>query len=157
PVSKSRHIARSVPMYRTTRSCTAHRQGLWGRVGMGRLLSRPIRDSGLVEEAEVPLQPCPAPPLPSTAMALTRARQVAPHLLLPPVADVREAATRVTERTVLDPAPQNGIDTRNHLRDRPRPIPPNDGLACLQQRRPLLDARRPPWHPSASPTANATE
>src|SRR5262249_3913986 len=109
------------------------------------------------EESEVPIQPCPAPPLPSEAMALARARQVAPHLLLHPLSDIREAATRVAERKVLDPAPQHGIDTRNHLADRLGPMAAEDLLERAHRRRPLLALGGAKRHPSVSPTANSTD
>jgi hypothetical protein len=77
----------------------------------------------------------PESTLPPETVTLACPRQVVPHLLLHPVSDVREAATRVTERKVLHPAAQDGIDTRNHLCRGPRPITSKDLLERLQQRR----------------------
>src|SRR5262245_27728829 len=90
-------------------------------------------------------------------MTLAGPRQVVPHLLLYPVSDVREAPAGVTERKVLHPAAQNGIDTRNHLCDGPGPMTSKNRLERLQQCRPLGTSRRPQRHPSTSPTANPTE
>jgi hypothetical protein len=44
---------------------------------------------------------------------------------------------------VLHPAALERIDTRNHFFDRPRPMTSKDLLEGLQQRGPLLEARRP--------------
>src|SRR5262249_52357817 len=127
---------------RTTRSCTASRQGLWGladgRGGQGRLVGNAV----LVKQSQRAVQPLPIPPLPPETVTLARPSQMVPNLLFHPVADIREAATRVTKRKVLHPAPQDGIDTCNHLCDRPRPMAPKDLFERLQQRRPLLAARR---------------
>ena len=118
---------------------------------------RSVGNPVVMEQPELAIQPCSAPSFPSEAVTLACTRQVVPNLLLHPVSDVREAATRVAECKVLHPATQDGIDTRNHLCDGPGPMTPKDLLERLQQRRPLLTSRRPQGHPSASPTANPTE
>jgi hypothetical protein len=74
----------------------------------------------LVEEPERAIQPLLAPPLPSEALALSGPRQVAPNLLLYPVADIREAPAGVAMwfwrrkvfimdwRPLLTPTPSRG-------------------------------------------------
>jgi hypothetical protein len=47
-----------------------------------------MRDAVSVNESQSPIQPFPAPPLPSEALALTRSGQMTPNLLLYPVSDV---------------------------------------------------------------------
>src|SRR6516164_7809691 len=105
---------------------------------------RSVGNPVVMEQPELAIQPCSAPSFPSEAVTLACTRQVVPNLLLHPVADVREAATRVAERKVLHPAAQNGIDSRNHLRNGPGPMTSKDLLEGLQQRRSLLAARRAP-------------
>ena len=118
---------------------------------------RLVRHAVLVEQPQRAVQPITTPPLPPEIVTLACPGQVVPNLFLHPVADVREAATRVTDRKVLHPAAQNGIDTRNHVCDGPRPMTSKDRLERLQQCRPLLSSRRPERHPSASPLANPRE
>lgn len=74
----------------------------------------------LVEEPQRSIQPFPAPPLPSEALALTSSGQVAPNLLLYPVSDIREAPAGVADRKVVHPAAQNGIDLLDQPRHRVR-------------------------------------
>src|SRR5262249_560389 len=118
---------------------------------------RLVGDPVVIEQAEVAIHPRSAPPFPPEAVTLACPRQVVPYLLLYPVADVREAATRVAKCKVLHPAAQDGIDTRHHLCDGPGPMTSEDLLERLQQRRSLLASRRPQRHPSASPTPNPPE
>ena len=79
-----------------------------------------MRDSVLIVEAQGPIQPFPAPPLPSEALALSGSGQMAPNLLFYPVSDVPEAPARMSDREVVYPAPQNGIDLFDQLTDGPR-------------------------------------
>jgi len=48
-----------------------------------------------------PIQPFPAPPLPSEALALSGSGQMAPNLLFYPVSDVPEAPARMSDREVV--------------------------------------------------------
>ena len=142
-VSSSRHVARSVRICRTTRSCTASPPRVIGRFAVVRLLRAVNTRLGSRRTSRGPRTAT------LCSIASTRSRvaglrgQVVPNLLLHPVSDIREAATGVAEGKGLHPAAQDRIDTRNHLCDRPRPMTPKDRLEGLQQRRPLLAARRP--------------
>src|SRR5262249_1933476 len=142
---------------RTTRSCTASRQGLWGRSAWGGCLATSLGDPVAGKEAKGPIQPRSAPPLPAEPVTLARARQVGPNLLFHPVSDVRETPAGVAGRKVLHPAAQHRIDAGNHLCDGPGPMTSKHGLERPQQRRPLLALWRAPRHPSAATTANPTE
>jgi len=118
-------------IYRTTRSWIVSSPGVYGPIRSGGdCTARSIRDPVLTEEAEVAVQPRSAPPLPPETATMARPRQVAPHLLVHPVSDVREAARRVTTRKVLHPTAQDGIDLRNHLCHWPRAMTPKD---CLER------------------------
>src|SRR5262245_10018190 len=83
---------------------------------------RPVRHVVLGEQSQRAVQPLPPPPLPPETVALACSSQVVPNLLLYPVADEGEAATRMADRKVLHPAAQDRIDIRNHLCDGPRPM-----------------------------------
>jgi hypothetical protein len=146
-------------IYRTTRSCTASRQGLWGRRSSPKRRARvgQIGNAVLGEETERPIQPCPIPPLPTETVTLAGPHQVVPNLLLDPVANVREAPARMADRKVPHPATQHRVDLGNHLADGPGPMPAENRLEGAQQRRPLLHPRGAKRHPSVSPTANPTE
>lgn len=85
--------------------------------------------SVLVEKSEGVIQPCPTLPLPPEALALASFRQVAPNLLLDPVADIRETPAGVADRKVVHPTPQNGIDLLDQLRPGLRAIAPEIGLS----------------------------
>src|SRR5205814_8907064 len=111
----------------------------------------------LMKEPERAIQPFPAPPLPSEALALTGSGQVAPNLLLHPVSDIRETPAGVADRKVVHPAAQNGIDLLDQLLHGLRAISSEDQLELAQQCRPLLASRRTQRHPSSPPTADATE
>src|SRR5207237_577137 len=110
-----------------------------------------------MKEPERAIQPFPAPPLPSEALALTGSGQVAPNLLLHPVSDIRETPAGVADRKVVHPAAQNGIDLLDQLLHGLRAISSEDQLELAQQCRPLLASRRRQRHPSSPPTADATE
>ena len=110
-----------------------------------------------MKEPERAIQPFPAPPLPSEALALTGSGQVAPNLLLHPVSDIRETPAGVADRKVVHPAAQNGIDLLDQLLHGLRAISSEDQLELAQQCRPLLASRRTQRHPSSPPTADATE
>src|SRR6202140_1093854 len=114
-------------------------------------------DSVTMEESERSIQPRFAPPLPTETVTLARARQMVPNFLFDPVADVREAPARMTDRKVLHPAPQYRVDCRNHLAERPGPMAPENLLERAQQRRPLFHPRGAKRHPSVAPRGNPTE
>src|SRR4030095_14750255 len=104
------------------------------------------------KEAEGPIQPRGAPPLPTEPVTLARTRQVGPNLLLHPVANVRETPPGVAGRKVLHPTAQDWIDASNHLCNGPGPMTSKHGLERPQQRRPLFVLRRAA-PPSSTPTA----
>ena len=116
-----------------------------------------ISHSILIKEHERPIQRCPAPPLPSEALALAGSRQVAPNLLLYPVSDIRETPARVADGKVLHPAPQDRIDLLDQLPHGLRAIASEDGLELAQQGRSLLASRRIQRHPSSPTTTDPTE
>jgi hypothetical protein len=91
-----------------------------------------------MEESERSIQPRFAPPLPTETVTLTRARQMVPDLLFDPIADVREAPTRMADRKVLHPTPQNRVDFRNHYAEGQGTMAAEDLLERAQQRRPLF-------------------
>ena len=62
------------------------------------------------------------------AWALACSRQVAPNPLLYPVADVREAATRVARRKVIHPTAQDRIDLLNQIPNGLRAMASDDQL-----------------------------
>src|ERR1700746_1064391 len=107
-----------------------------------------MRDSVLVKESQSPIQPLPAPPLPSEALALSGAGQVAPNLLFYPVSDVPEAPARMSDREVVHPAAQNRIDLFDQLPDGPGAKASENRLELAQQGRPLFAFRHMRRHPS---------
>src|SRR5262249_44149297 len=98
-----------------------------------------------------------APPSPAEASALRIAHQMSAHLLLHPVADIREAPTRVSHREVVHPAPQDGVKVLDDLPDRPRPRAPKDILEGPQQCRSLFQLRRILRPPCALATAHTAK
>src|SRR5258706_11850283 len=116
-----------------------------------------MRDSVPIEESQGPIQPFPAPPLPSEALALSGSGQMAPNLLFYPVSDVPEAPARMSDREVVYPAPQNGIDLFDQLTDGPRAKASENRLELAKQGRPLFAFRRVQRHPSTPATPDATE
>src|SRR5262249_39106891 len=69
----------------------------WKPRSMGRSNGTPV-----VKQSQRPIQPFFAPPLPSEASTLAGSYEMAPNLLLDLVSDIRETATRVAEREVVD-------------------------------------------------------
>jgi len=67
----------------------------------------------VVKQSQRPIQPFFAPPLPSEASTLAGSYELAPNLLLDLVSDIRETATRVAEREVVNPAANYGINRFN--------------------------------------------
>src|SRR5712692_8504878 len=98
-------------------------------------------DSVLIEESQGPIQPFPAPPLPSEALALSGSGQVAPNLLFYPVSDVPEAPARMSDREVVYPAAQKGIDLFDQLTDGPGAKASENRLELAKQGRPLFALR----------------
>ena len=62
----------------------------------------------VVKQSQHPIQPFFAPPLPSEASTLAGSYEMAPNLLLDLVSDIRETATRVAEREVVNAAANYG-------------------------------------------------
>src|SRR5262245_26658912 len=58
----------------------------------------------VVKQSQRPMQPFFASPLPSEASTLAGSYEMAPNLLLDLVSEIRERATRVAEREVVNPA-----------------------------------------------------
>ena len=69
----------------------------------------------VVKESQRPIQPFFAPPLPSEASTLAGSYEMAPNLLLDLVSDIREPATQVVEREVVNPAANKGLIASIHL------------------------------------------
>src|SRR5215471_13822878 len=67
----------------------------------------------VVKQSQRPMQPFFASPLPSEASTLAGSYEMAPNLLLDLVSDIRETATRVAEREVVNPAANYGINRFN--------------------------------------------
>src|SRR5215472_17126894 len=82
----------------------ASRQGLWDLSYRGNFRSV-VAHSIAVEQSESVVQPGPTPLLPAEALSFPSMRQMAPDLLLYPIADVGEALARVPHREVVDPPP----------------------------------------------------
>ena len=69
-VSSARHIARSVRISRTTRTCTLHTKG-YGTYRLERLPSRLHRGAAVLQrESQRSVQPSPAPPLPAATSSV---------------------------------------------------------------------------------------
>ena len=114
----------------------------------------------VIEDPKGRIDPRRTPPLPVEGPAASRPHHVAPHLLLDPGPYELEAPRRVPNPEVVHPAPQDRVDHRDNLPDRPRVPAPKHLLELPHQRRPLLDARRllhrsrrkvKPKNPNASP------
>jgi hypothetical protein len=116
-----------------------------------------MRDAVFIEKSQGLIQPFPAPPLPPEALALSDAGQMAPNLLFYPVSDVPEAPARMSDREVVHPAAQNGIDLFDQLTDGPGTKASENRLELAKQGRPLFAFRRVQRHPSAPVTPDATE
>src|ERR687897_734770 len=112
----------------------------------------------VAEDPEHGVDPRRTPPLPAEALAAPRPHHVAPHLLLDPGLHEVEAPRRVPNPEVVHPAPQDRVDHRDDLPDRPRVPAPEHLLELPQQRRPLLHGRQllhPPPTPRRAKPAKA--
>src|SRR6516225_1536293 len=97
------------------------------------------------------MEPRPTPPVPAEASPAPRLHHVSPHLPLDPVPHEAKAPARVPDPEVVDPAPQNRVDLRDHPPDRLGPRAPKDLRELRPQPRPLLRLRRilrPPHAPT---------
>jgi hypothetical protein len=91
------------------------------------------------------------------ALALSRSGQMAPNLLFYTVSDVPEAPARMSDREVVYPAPQNGIDLFDQLTDGPGAKASENRLQLAKQGRPLFAFRRVQRHPSTPATLDSME
>ena len=91
-------------------------QGLWDLSVWERFRQRiPVADAVVAKQPQLRVNPLTTPPLPTETPAFPCTHQMTTHLLLDPVANVFEAATRVTDTKVVSPAPQDRVDSVNQL------------------------------------------
>jgi len=88
----------------------AWRQGLWDLSHWACFRSAEILDSVISEQVESLLQPCPTPPFPAEARAISGTHQMPTELLLDPIADVTKTPTGVTDSEVVHPTTQHRVD-----------------------------------------------
>src|SRR4051794_20929338 len=82
---------------------------------------------------------------------------MAPNLLFYPVLDEAKALAGVSNREVVHPPTQHGVDLLDHLPDWLRLVAAEHILECPQQRRALLELWRVAWTPMPAKTAHTTE
>src|SRR5712691_5599979 len=101
-----------------------------------------VLHSVVLKQPERLMKPRPTPPLPAETLTIPRPHQMPPHLLLDPEPHRGKAPGRVPDPEVVDPAPQNRIDLRDHPSHWLRVVLLEHLLELPQQRRARLPLRR---------------
>src|SRR6266851_4932973 len=141
-VSSFRRVKRRERISRTPLPCPLRVKG-YGTYRLGALSCvGHVLHSVVLKQPERPMHPRPTPPLPAEAPTTPRPHHMPPHLLLDPVPHRGKAPGRVPDTEVVDPAPQNRIDLRDHPSHWLRVVLLEHLLELLQQRRARLPLRR---------------